>query len=257
MDIRIACPSYKRPYVETREYYPDVKIYVDPSEYDDYVEENGEEANIVACPEGVQGNVCRVRNHILDTEFEDGADAVLLIDDDFKGMYYFQEEEPHKVDPDNFECYIKKFTVMAQDMGAYLWGININPDKQLYREYTPFSTTSYIGAPFMCFLNGGGIRFDERLPLKEDYDITLQHLKIHRKVLRVNAFYYRVKQSEQEGGCATYRNFKEEKRQLELLQEKWGSDIVKVDKTDRSHNLTKKKERIDYNPVIKPPIKGV
>lgn len=122
MDIRVTCPSYKRPYVETREYYPEIKVYVSPEEYDDYVEENGEDANIVKCDEGVQGNVCRVRNHILDREFGDGADAVLIIDDDFKGMFYWEGTENQMVDPGDFMYVLQKFSVMAKDMGAYLWG---------------------------------------------------------------------------------------------------------------------------------------
>ena len=52
-------------------------------------------------------------------------------------------------------------------------------------------------------------------------------LKHKRKILRVNKFFYEVKQSEQKGGCATYRNFK------------------------------KNSKRIDYNPIIKAPIKGI
>lgn len=42
-----------------------------------------------------------------------------------------------------------------------------------------------------------------------------------------------------------------------MLQKKWGSKIVKFDTSDRSHSSTKSKKIIDYNPVIKAPIKGV
>ncbi|WP_143435191.1 MULTISPECIES: hypothetical protein [Lactobacillus] len=101
------------------------------------------------------------------------------------------------------------------------------------------------------------MRYDERLPLKEDYDMTLQQLNKYRKVLRVNKFFYRVKQAENVGGCASYRNFEFEKEQLNALVNKWGSKIVRMDNADRSHNLKKEKKKIDFNPIIKPPIKGV
>jgi hypothetical protein len=39
------------------------------------------------------------------------------------------------------------------------------------------------------------IRYDERIPLKEDYDLSLQHLNKFRKVLRFNKYFYKVKQS--------------------------------------------------------------
>lgn len=65
------------------------------------------------------------------------------------------------------------------------------------------------------FLRGNECFYDEALPLKEDYDMTLQQLRRHRIALRLNKYFYRVKQSEQVGGCATYRNLDKEREQLE------------------------------------------
>jgi hypothetical protein len=42
-----------------------------------------------------------------------------------------------------------------------------------------------------------------------------------------------------------------------MLQKKWGKKIVRIDNNNRSHNLKKEKTKIDYNPIIKPPIKGI
>lgn len=130
---------------------------------------------------------------------------------------------------------------------------NVNSDAMAYRHYSPFSTTSYIGGPFQAFLNNP-IRYDERLPLKEDYDITLQHCNKYRGALRVNAWHYIVRQSEQQGGCANFRNYIREKEQFELLRRKWGAQIVREDKQNLSN---KKKLQIDYNPIIKIPINGI
>lgn len=95
--------------------------------------------------------------------------------------------------------------------------------------------------------------------LKEDYDMTLQQLRRHRIALRLNKYFYRVKQSEQVGGCATYRNLDKEREQLETLRCKWGARIVRFDFSDRSHKGVKSRNAvfIDYNPVIKSPIRGV
>lgn len=256
MKISVCCPSYKRPKVETLDYLPFCRVYVDCKEADEYIKQN-KGADIVACPEGVQGNLCRVRNYIIEQELKKN-DAVLIVDDDLKGIYYHEHLERHLVESDCFLSFLEKYSIMAKDMGAFFWGVNVNPDPQCYREYTPFSTKSYIGGPFQCFLKGGECRYDENLPLKEDYDMTLQQLNKYRVVLRVNKFFYDCKQSEQAGGCATYRNLEREKEQLLLLQKKWGSKIVKFDPcSDRSHSGKKVKKNIDYNPVIKSPIKGV
>ena len=45
---------------------------------------------------------------------------------------------------------------------------------------------------------------------------------MERVVLRVNAYNYLCKQSEQKGGCAAYRNRQREEEQLEALRRKWG-----------------------------------
>ena len=74
--------------------------------------------------------------------------------------------------------------------------------------------------------------------------------------MRVNKYHYIVKQAEQAGGCATYRNYAREEQQLHALRAKWGSRIVKFDKSN-SAKLKKQKNKIDFNPIIKVPIKGV
>lgn len=85
--------------------------------------------------------------------------------------------------------------------------------------------------------------------------MTLQQLNLERVVLRVNAYHYLCKQSENKGGCAAYRNRQREKEQLEALQMKWGTRIVKIDESNKGRS--EKQKRLDYNPIIKVPIKGV
>lgn len=261
MKISVNCPSYKRPKVETLDYLPFCKVWVDCGEYEAYKEANkGFEDNIISCPKGVQGNVSRIRNYILDQEFENGADVVCIVDDDIKGLYYWygDKKRPYNknlIDKDIFLDFIEKYSVMCEEFGFKLWGVNLNKDALSYRQYSPFSTTSVILGPFSCHLKND-IRYDENLPLKEDYDLSIQHLSKYRGILRINSIFYDCKQSKQSGGCATYRNYDREKSQLELLQKKWGGKIVKIDNVKNS-NQKKKSKEIDYNPVIKVPIKGI
>ena len=234
MKISVNAPSYKRPDdVRTLDYLPFCKIWVDNKEYEEY-KKNNPNAKIIACPEGVQGNLCRVRNYILETEFKSGADVVLIIDDDFTCLRRYDYDElngfgyePHIITKDEFLPIIEKYSIIAKDLGAKFWGVNCNCDPMAYRHNTPFSTRSYIGGPFQCFLKGNRCWYDERLPLKEDYDMTIQQLNMERVVLRVNAYHYLCKQSEQKGGCATYRNREREEEQLEALRKKWGGQLLK------------------------------
>lgn len=256
MKISIACPSYKRPIVETKLYIPQVKVYVAPEEFEAYKKKNPK-TEIIECAPGVQGNLCRVRNYIMRKEFEAGADVVLLVDDDMRGISYWEDLKRHKLRTEDIEAFLEKYSLVARDLGAKMWGLNVNTDKMMYREYNPFSMLVYIGGPFQCFLKGNECFYDERLNLKEDYDMTLQQLNRYRKVLRLNKYFYDVKQSEQVGGCATQRNYLEEERQLRLLQKKWGTKIVQEDNGSRVTSRKKKKTKLDYNPILQIPIKGI
>lgn len=262
MKISVNCPSYKRPVVETLKYLPFCKIWVDNKEAEEYKKANkGFEDNIISVPEGIQGNVSRIRNYILEEEFKRGIDVVCIIDDDMKGIYRFEKKkesnfgyEKHLVKADEFMDFLENYSILCEELGFKLWGINLNGDKLSYRHYAPFSFNSCILGPFSCHLRNN-IRYDESLPLKEDYDISLQHLNKYRGILRINKYHYICKQSTNTGGCATYRNLDREIAQLKKFQKKWGCDIVKIDYSNKGK--TKKQKRIDYNPIVKVPIKGI
>ena len=90
MKISVNCPSYKRPKVETLDYLPYCKVWVAESEYQYYLKANKLfENNIIKVPNEVQGNLCRIRNYILDKELPDN-DCVLIIDDDMRQIYRYE-----------------------------------------------------------------------------------------------------------------------------------------------------------------------
>lgn len=260
MRVVICCPSYRRPVVETLRYIPFCRVYVDGKEFDEYVKANPG-ADIVRCEDGVQGNLCRVRNYIIRQEFLGGADAVVIIDDDMEGLYLWRGNdatksmEKVKLMTNEVLPFMEKYSEICRDLGFFFWGGQCNQDSLSYRQYSPFSFSSYIGGPLQCFIKGNECFYDERLPLKEDYDMTLQQCNRYRGCLRVNFLTYNVKQSEQSGGCATYRSYLREKEQFELLQKKWGNRIVSEDKSNKGK--TKKTKLFDYNPIIKIPINGI
>ena len=262
MNISINAPSYKRPNgVLTLKYIPFCKIWVDEGEAEAYREGNPG-AEIVACPKGVQGNVARVRNYILDTEFANGTDAVVIVDDDLHCIERFELDKDgfaygrHILSAEEILPFVEKYSEMAIGLGAKLWGMNCNADAMAYRQYTPFSTCGVVLGPFGCFLKGNRCRYDEALPLKEDYDMFIQQMNVERVVLRLNGYHYICEQSTNTGGCAAYRNREREAQQFNALVEKWGTGIVKKDKSNKGGS---KKDRAyeDYNPIIKIPIKGV
>lgn len=246
MKVKFFAPSYKRPEKSiTQIHYPDVKIVVRESEAEEY-RANGND--IVVCPDSAQGNLCRVRNWILDNLYDD-ADCIVIIDDDCSYIGRWEEQSQIKFNMNDLQEFCENIANITKEMGFHFWGLNCVTDKGAYREYTPFGTLQYIGGPFQAHLKTSDVRYDEELPLKEDYDITLQHIHKYKGCLRVNFAHYNVKQAEQEGGCATYRNLDKEKQQFFALQRKWGKDVIKRDKQS--------KRSFDFNPIMKTPIKGI
>ena len=106
MKISVCCPSYKRPKVETLDYLPFCRVYVDKSEAEEYRKQN-KGADIVECPYGVQGNLCRVRNYIINEELKEN-DVVVIIDDDLKGIFYHEKLKTEEVKTENFLKFIEK-----------------------------------------------------------------------------------------------------------------------------------------------------
>lgn len=247
MKISVNVPSYHRPdKITTLEYLPYARVWVDGSEYKEYKKAHPK-ADIVKCADGVQGNLCRVLNYILDEEFKRGMDVVLILDDDIHWIERWEVDEltgfgyePYKLNADEVLMMIEKYSIMAQDLGAKFWGVNINYDKYCYKHNTPFSTKAYIGGPFRCHLKGSRCRYDERLFFKDDYDMTLQQLNMERVVLRVNAYHYICEQSTNKGGLAAYRNRDREYEQCELLIKKWGGAYFQLRRIEQRANRKRK-----------------
>ena len=248
MRLEILSPSYLRPdSCTTQDYLPRCTYVVARSEKRAYVRAG---RRVIAVPNAIQGNVSRVRNYILDN-----FNPVLILDDDIRRFGRWNNQENQKLTTDEAMEFIEQAFNLARELKAKMWGMNLLPDKGAYREYTPFAFRSVILGPVQGF-TGLDLRYDEALPLKEDYDLSLQVLNKYRRTLRFNMMHYVCDQHSNVGGCATYRTMERERKQFSLLQKKWGSDIVQID-TQAGQVNQKKRTNWDINPVVRVPIHGV
>jgi len=256
MNFEIYSPSYKRPDICTsHKYFPDLTYVVDESEYKAYKNVHDK---IIALPSGVQGNISRVRNWIMDH-----VPVVLIIDDDYSDIgRWTMREGPgeygvygRKLTPNQAMEFVEMGFELAVEFDVKMWGINLAFDKGTYREYTPFSLSSMILGPLHGHINSD-IRYDEKLPLKEDYDFSIQALNEYRKILRLNMYYYKCDQHGKPGGCAAYRTINREMQQNILLRKKWGAKLIKFD-TGASKTNRKNEIGFDINPIATVPIKGI
>lgn len=243
--IRFYAPSYKRADgILTHRVFPDTVYCVHEFEVEEY-EAKG--VNVAKLPDEIRGNIARVRNWIK-AEAEKESGAFVILDDDIKAFTYWQEQKKQLLTGERALDHVQRMVDLAETWGASLFGVNPAIDKGSYREHTPFSTVSYCSASFHGF-NGCRYRYDERIPLKEDYDICLQVLNAERIVLRFNQYGLDKDDHQNEGGCADYRTIGIEREQFDIFQRKWGKKIVQED--------TRSKQAFDINPIVKVPIKGV
>ncbi len=257
MKIHVCCPSYRRPECKVLDYLPSTTIFIDAHDKGAY-EKRHPNADYWILPNGIQGNIPRVKNWILDIYPKD---AVCFLDDDLTRIGYIEQWKYNYIlTEDHFKVFLEKFTLMAEDLETVLWGIAPTSDMQSYREMRPFTPVNFIGGPFQCHVNTD-IRYDERFNLKNDYDFYLQVVHKYRKVLRVEKYFYQNQQglsgTGQPGGLASVRTIAEEEKEFALLQQKWGKDIVRRDTLSSSRNHRTKKKRVwDGNPIIKVPIRS-
>ena len=248
MTLEILSPSYRRAdSATTQDYLPACTYVVARSEKKAYVSAG---RRVIAVPDAVQGNVCRVRNYILDN-----FNPVLILDDDIRRFGRWNCQENLKLDTNEAMQFIEHAFNLARQLKARMWGMNLLPDKGAYREYTPFAFRSVVLGPVQGFINMD-LRYDEALSLKEDYDLSLQVLNKYRRTLRFNMYHYVCGQHTNVGGCAVYRTMARERKQFLQLQKKWGSDIVRID-TQGGQVNQKKSTNWDINPVVRVPIQGV
>lgn len=240
-------PSYGRAgRVTTVNVFPEGVIVVPEKQLDSYaaLQELPEGWAIRSIPDAEDGNISRKRNAIL--RLFEGQDIVML-DDDYDYIGSWEQGEDRHLEADDIRWLLESGPRMARELGTPLWGINVQVDRRFYREYTPLSITNIVLGPFLGITSDlpEDIRFDDDLWLKEDYDFSLRVLHRFHRILRLNRYHYRVDHHSELGGVVGSRNMPEEVRQLQALQRRWGSDVVKI-QLHRS-----------VNPVIKVPLKGV
>lgn len=243
--MKILAPSYKRATTcKTHLQIPEVTYCVHEFEAMEY-EDQGHE--ILLIPDKYRGNLSKVRNYLKNEHL---GEFGYLVDDDIEGFnkwnYRDNRFQLDRLNPHEVMEQLEHMKMMAEQLGVPLVGMNVISDKGSYREYTPFSFTNYISASLMGIFKNP-FDFDERIPLKEDYDYCLQLLNNYRRILRFNMVSMVKKDHKNIGGCADVRTASFEKAQMEAFQKKWGKKIVRTD----PHNPN------DINPILKVPINGI
>jgi len=221
-DFIIYSPSYKRSDVARTHllFNPDKFSYVVREEEQEAYRALGVKLKVI--PAGAVSNIANTRNWILD--HADCANIV-QVDDDITCFNWTVKRLLKKLSVEELEEVLLTNFGICEDLGIKLWGMNLNHDPMSYSQNMPYSFNRPILGPFSASL-GLDVRYDENLPLKEDYDLFLQVLNKHGMAMRANFLNYQCDHFDLKGGCQTYRTDEFESQQKAALQAKWGSEIV-------------------------------
>jgi hypothetical protein len=163
-------------------------------------------------------------------------EAIVFLDDDLEYLcrcYVTPAEGAVRkiTDPATVEAVIRQTLDLASDLGAFYFGWETSEATiRYYSGLEPFKLTGFINGCAMGFRAGHGLKFDERIVAKNDYDIACANAFRHRICLRDtrHAFCQRATFTGA-GGQSHYRNSATEQRDVAILREKYG-DVIHVGK---------------------------
>lgn len=164
----------------------------------------------------VAGNLSDQRNAVLEAAFAEGRWAVEVNDDFVKAIWRDRT-------PASLAEGIGSIVAAMVKVDAHFGGAASTPNPYFARQ--DLSLAHFILAQLMVF-RPNPLRFDTRMRLKEDYDMTLQHLDYYGLVARVDRFLPTFRHNERKGGCGPYRTPEEEDRHVAMLLAKWPGKVV-------------------------------
>jgi hypothetical protein len=236
-EIHVAIRSYKRAgRVKTLDVVPWGKIWIPESQLDDYSKYYDQE-QLITIPDDQDGNTSRKFNAILDNS---PSKWTLILDDDVTAIGVWDQADHIYLRPKEIDHLIMMGFILAHELGCRLWGLNQGRDELWYETYKPFNLLAPILGPWTGHLDPV-LRYDERVPMKEDYDFFLQNIRKHRKALRLNKYHYLHDHGSMVGGVVSQRTLDMEESNVLRMREKWGDTVFKSGGTAGGKNATGKK----------------
>ena len=177
------------------------------------------------------GALCDSRNAALDDAFNAGLPCVQVSDD---LMRLRRATSARTKVPVSFEQIVRQLFISSKMLDARLAGVAPTDNAFYFDPKRLTSATAFIvGDLFLA--QPCALRFDTALPLKEDYDYTLQHLRAFGRVARRNDLLATFAHRTNAGGAVSVRTADLEQEAITYLKQKWGSAIS--DHPRRQHEV--------------------
>lgn len=227
--MKIAIPSHRRAAtITTHRLLNNYVVCVPESQEAEY---RAVTDHIVTHPDTVIGLTPKL-NWMLD-HLSDG-DGLIILDDDLEYLCRCHgdktEAAARKItDPALVEAVLFQTWQLAADLGAFFFGWESTEITiRYYSGLEPFKATGFINGCAMGFRAGHGLRFDERIVAKNDYDICALNAFRHHILFKDTRFAFCQRATfTGAGGQSHYRNSETERRDVAILREKYG-DVIQV-----------------------------
>lgn len=254
-ELNIIIPSYKRyDKLVGYDYFKTAKYVVPQSQYDLYIKGRDKD-RFIAIQDDCDGNIVKKRNWILANiprplvMIDDDVDKIVMTEGGEYFKNYGRAKQMIPLTPEQAEGILIECANLAYQLDCPMFGFNLNTDGRNYQEYKPFSLTQPILGPCCGHLEHD-LLYDEKMDLKEDYDISIQALNKYRKILRMNKFAVNADHKDNKGGCVSYRTLEREEKACRAIERKWGTKII--------HYNTQSGKYTSYlNGIVNIPINGV
>jgi hypothetical protein len=216
MDFEIAIPSKGRAgLITSQNIFKSGVLYVPESELMQYsIYKN----KIVQIPNEVKG-ITQTRNWIL--KHNENKNVFFLDDDLQYGGYIERKETKYKVirveDESVYIGEIEKLFEVSYQVGSKIFGFFTVGNNLTNYSYSPFLFNGVCLGSCMGVINDGSYFFDESFEVKEDYELTLRHLKEKGLTVRSNILFMQHEHTQTKGGCRDSNRIEKEKKAIKKL----------------------------------------
>ena len=233
--MKIIIPSRKRPEMAQRlqTILPESIVCIAESEYGSYRDLCN---NIEAHPDNISG-IAPLRQWILN-HWEG---PLVMIDDDVMRLYCLTDQYARVIKFDNWPAVIENAAIMAEDLGANVFGFNQAWDVRKYRPMDPFRLTGWVGG--VIGIIGREIEYKKQLLLRADIDFCLENLLKFRIIWVDSRYSFMQDRSSMPGGNSINRSSSREADEIAWLDATWGKHLtVKEIKTTKKLTVNVKRK---------------
>lgn len=186
--------------------------------------------NVETHPDSIRGLTPKL-NWMLDHLADD--DGIIFLDDDLEYLCRCFTEKRDEIarkvtEASTINQIIMQTAALAREAGAFFFGWESSESTiRYYSGLDPFKFTGFINGCAMGFIAGHGLRFDEEIVAKNDYDMCALNAFRHRICFKDTRYAFCQRETFTGGGGQSFfRNSQTEERDIAILRRKYGEVIV-------------------------------